>query len=507
MTEALDNKDKLILAAWGQDFTRKDEPAPLAPVLPPEPEPVPEDFITVFENQKTGVRVVRLDVARYSEYLTRVFHIKYFNKTLYIYDDEKNLYRPQTNEIETHIKATRDSAGITEKQKTVADDVIANLKAMGCFTEYPFNTSQTDIPVENGIVRINYDDGTVQLLPHGAEHLFTYKLAVKYNPYARNCHAIALLERMVERQDIRTLVQIPAQALLQMQTGNAYKKAYLLQGEPHAGKTSFLKLLYRIFGDDFTAAISLQQLCENQFIGGTLEGKLLNIYDDLEDIALTVIDQFKTLTGDCRHGIERKFKDSYTGKISAVHVFTCNYPPEYPARVKRDAAFFERWEYLRFPFSYPVNPNFYEEWYTEERLSSYFNLIVSAMVTIRRGKLLKISNTEDVMMNWSVKADHLYEFIDWMFEPYNGTIPQNFSKSKLHNAYLEWCKDIAKIPEYKRHLSDKKFTNALQAHDIHPIRIRIGKERYHVYTTLAFHQRSKTPDLTPGDVGIDTYTE
>jgi phage/plasmid-associated DNA primase len=433
-------------------------------------------------NEKTGDIKVCIDFPQYSNYLANHLSIIYFNKTLHIYDSGECLYRTQTNEIETHIRNTCVQWRVTARLPSVIIEMMSHLTSMGCSPEYPFNCSTDTIPAENGIIKINYDDGTINLLPHGPTHLFTYKLQVKYKPEIRNCYVIPLLKRMVEPGNIKTLVQIPAQALLQMQTGHAYKKAYLLQGEPHAGKTSYLKLLYAIFGDDFTTAISLQHLCTDRFAGGCLEGKLLNIYDDLEDVALEVIDQFKTLTGDCRHGIERKYEPKYTGKVTAVHIFTCNYPPEYPEKVKRDAAFWTRWEYVKFPYEYGVNPNFYTEWYTEERLSSFLNLILSTMITIKKRGLISNSDIQEVMLNWSTNSDPMFDFLSSVFEPAKAKKMEYFSKTKLHNLYIKWCEDNG-IPEHKRKNTLKSFTIALQSHNFTPDRKREQGNNYEVFGT------------------------
>lgn len=440
------------------------------------------DYIITITDDKTHKTTTHINYALYSDFLKNHFHIVYFNKTMFIYDFGSNLYRKQTNEIETHIRNTCIENGVGGKLASHMLELKTHLTAMGGYSDYPFNNSITSIPVGNGIVKIDYDTDAITLLPHGPEHLFTYKLSVTYNPDTKNCVAIPLLKRMVDRNYIKTLIQIPAQALLQMQTGNAYKKAYLLQGEPHAGKTSYLKLLYMMFGDDFTTAISLQQLCEDRFVGGNLEGKLLNIYDDLEDVALEVIDQFKTLTGDCRHGIERKYAEKYTGKVTAVHIFTCNYPPEYPDKVKRDTAFWTRWEYIKFPFTYSVNPNFYTEWYTQDMLSSFLNLILSAMITIKRRGLLSNSDIQEVMQNWSVNSDPMYEFINYLFETNTSKTPSHFSKVKLYDKYMKWCIDN-NVSEHRIKNSMKAFTIALQSHNFMPERKREKGNNYEVFTS------------------------
>jgi len=437
-----------------------------------------------------GNVTLKIDSPTYAHFLKNHFSVVYFNKTIYLYDHGQHIYRQHINEMNTHIFNTYETWGISGKYKELVSEILAMVTAIDCNTEYPFNQSSDKIPVENGIIKIDYTNGGVTLLPHSPDHKFTYKLSVEYNPSLRNCNAISLLKRMVERGDIKTLLQIPAQALLQMQTGHSYKKAYLLQGEPHAGKTSYLKLLYELFGSDFRGTVSLQQLCDDRFVGGALEGKLLNIYDDLEDVALSVIDHFKNLTGDCNHAIERKYESRYTGKITAVHVFTCNYPPGFPDKVRRDAAFWTRWEYLKFPFSYPVNPNFYVEWYTPERKSAFLNLIISTMIYIRQKGLVSNSDIQGVMQSWNINSEPIYDFVAGIFDP--NTTPNytsHFSKQKLYKAYHDWCNENG-IPEHKRKITMAAFSIALQAQNITPSQKKENKKIYETYATTHYIKKA-----------------
>ena len=449
-------------------------------------------YLYTITDEKAQTTKTFIKPGDYADFLKAKYSVVYFNKMLYIYDDEQHIYHQQTNEMESHIRDTFKRFEVSGRLQSILIEIKTHLTSMGCFYEYPFNRSIDEIPVENGVVKIDYSTETVTLLPHDASHLFTYKLSIVYDPTIRNCDATFLLNRMVENPVIKTLIQIPAQALLQMQTGHAYKKAYLLQGEAHAGKTSYLKLLYALFGDEFTTAISLQQLCDDRFVGGSLEGKLLNIYDDLEDVALEVVDQFKTLTGDCRHGIERKYEGRYTGRVTAVHIFTCNYPPEYPEKIRRDAAFWARWEYIKFPFAYPVNPNFYTEWYTPSRLSSFFNLILAMMIYIRKKGLISNSEVQDVMMNWNINSDPLYDFVTEYFEHNNSKNINYYSKIKLHTLYLKWCEEND-IPMHKQKITLNTFTTALQSHQFIPSQKRERNDRYETYSTSAYVVKYNNP--------------
>jgi len=292
---------------------------------------------------------------------------------------------------------------------------------------------------------------------------------------------MSLLEGWVGTDHARALLQIPCQALLQMMSGIAYKKSYLLQGSTNSGKTTFLTLLGKFFGNENMASICLQDICNTRFSTGILEGKLINIFDELEDVPLNTVDKFKALTGSCTSGIEHKYQEGYVGKISAVHTFSCNFAPVVPDSVKRDPAFWSRWMYLVFPNEYPVNPNFITKTFTDEFLSSFLNCVVDAMIEIRTsGQLLVTSDVQQVMGLWSVNSDPLYDFLKWGFYPADGKIVNRFDKARMYEVYRDWCRDTH-LPEHRKKQTITSFTLALQSHGFIPVQLREKGESYEIY--------------------------
>ena len=113
-----------------------------------------------------------IDSCAYSDYLSHHFNVINFKGILYIYDAKKSLYRQHLNEIDTHIRDTFVEYRMADRFPVVLKDVTAHMHSMGNYPEYPFNNSPDTIPVSNGIVKINYDTGHTEILPHGQEHLF-----------------------------------------------------------------------------------------------------------------------------------------------------------------------------------------------------------------------------------------------------------------------------------------------------------------------------------------------
>ncbi len=382
-----------------------------------------------------------------------------FNKTLYIYDETTGLYAENMGQVECAVQEIAETVGFTGRITQAKREVLSYVSDYNVETEYPFN-GHPGIPVANGVIRVDLAAGEIRLEPYSPGMRFTYRLPVVYDPEASPDHIDQVLRQWVEPGDVPLLYQIPAQAILhQIGRKKPYKKSYLLHGDQDAGKTTYLELLYCAFGAENCAGVALQRIGTDRFYKGALEGKILNTYDDLGDVPFDNTGAFKALTGGFEHDIERKGRDSYKGRIFAVHVFTCNKPPTVDDRNKTDSAFWSRWEYLTFPNSFPRDPSFHERTFTQENVSGFFNRVLEAAIAIAQsGALLVDSSAYVVRDRWSYNSDPLYRFIQGNLErDAKGAIP----KDDLYDAYLKFCQyeevDAAKIPASKDVFAKKIF--------------------------------------------------
>ncbi len=404
-------------------------------------------------------------------------------KTLFIFDEKTGIYRYNQGDIEDEI------AGIIESEKAKCSitrdtrDILHYLKSSNRHLTYPFNNAVNCIPLNNGVLKIDYVTGSAVLLPHSRLHYFSFKLPVNFDPAIPGSESDTLISQWVEPEDTRLLYQIPAQSFLQMQIDESYKKAYLCQGESHAVKTSYLELLERFFGQDNLAHVSLQQITKDRFAKSLMEGKLLNSYDDLSEIPLENVGTFKDLTGKTHHNIERKHQQGYNSRVFCVNIFTCNIPPSYPEQVKYDGAFWERWEFIRFPYFFTVDPDFYEETFTPRLLSSFLNRVIETMISIRQGRKLQINRTADeVMGRWSMQSDPLCQFIaEKMTENVKASDTTAFDRKKLFDEYGKFCK-AEKIDARKRIATLSKFTRDIQAYKLTPSKTtkKIGDRKHSI---------------------------
>jgi phage/plasmid-associated DNA primase len=430
-----------------------------------------KDFCEV--STKGTVRLKYSEIAHYLHFRHATLS---FNGNIYIY--EGGVYRLNSGDLEQEI---REIIEILDAKGSIIRDtreILQHVFTMDRFISYPFNQNKDLIPVHNGVVKIDYTTGTASLLPHSSEYRFSFKLPVTFDPDAPGDEFHDhVLSQYVETDLLDTLYQIPAQALLQMQGTKPYKKSYILQGDQDAGKTTYLEWLTALLGPENIAHASLHQIGGDRFINAVFESKILNTYDDLSDVPLENIGPFKALTGGYDHQVERKHQQPYQSRISAVHIFTCNAPPDVPEKIRFDSAFWGRWEYLHFPNVFEIDPGFMDRHFTRENLSGSFNRVIETMIRIRREGLVINHTPSEVKEEWQLSSDPFAQFCrDHLVE---SSKPSDFEKIYLLDSFRTYCYENGinerKIPGSLKALTTivfkNEFTDAMR-----------GKKRVRVYT-------------------------
>ena len=442
-------------------------------------EPSPSSFI-----DENG----RPNYIRIGRYLQEKYHTVTHERTTYLYDINTGLYCRDNGEIESETQIILEECGYCGSLTRVKNEIRSYVRDHTILKEYPFNNYQ-GIPVKNGVLKINFDTEEIEILPYAPAMFFTYKLPVNYDPEADPQKIDAVLREWVEPEDVDTLYQIPAQTILhQWGRDKPYKKCYLLQGDGNAGKTTYIELLHSTFGERNCACVALQRMGQDRFFMAPLEGKLFNLYDELEDMPVHNTQSLKELTGGFYHSIERKGRDSYEGRIFAVHVFSCNKPPNVDERYQNDTAFWERWEYVTFPRIFPKDPTFNERYYTPENISGFFNAVLKTVIGIRkRGALLTESPAFQTRHRWNHNSDPLYRFLeDNLEKDQSGAIP----KEVLHAAYLSFCR-YESIEATKIHTAMSTFAKKMFSYGAGESRPRKGGERVRSFTGFRWMKTSQ----------------
>ena len=107
------------------------------------------------------------------------------------------------------------------------------------------------------------------------------------------------------------------------------QKAFVLYGKTAGnGKSTLLEIIEKLIGRENISHVTLQDFVSNRFSVSEIKGKLVNIVSEMTKEFLKDSSVFKQIvTGDIIT-VEEKFKDIYTIKPYAKHIFTANELPK-----------------------------------------------------------------------------------------------------------------------------------------------------------------------------------
>lgn len=234
-------------------------------------------------NSKTGP--ILAEVAKYAT------NIVYYNKELWLYDEELGCYHPGTyNEIarevrsllpyEEQLKLSTHAYKECFEQLKLSDEL---LHPDSFFENQPF------VNCENGVLDVLEE----KLLDKSPDYLFKHCIRAKYLPGSK-------CPRFMEYVDHITGGDKELKHLLQVILGylfshyNNAKLAVLVYGIPHTGKSVLLNLIERIVGEPYVAHTDISMLRRQEYTAN-LSGMLLNIGPDLKNEPLMDVGFFKSL--------------------------------------------------------------------------------------------------------------------------------------------------------------------------------------------------------------------
>lgn len=408
-----------------------------------------EGMYTIHSNNKGDMRLrVNPHPDKVADLIINENEIIAYKDSLFIYREGFFRNEPETVEdkvvhVLNEICKGDNSDNMTKKKA----DILTQIRTKTRVHTYPFNDYKNALPVENGIIIFDFEAGACNLIEHDPSiYKFNYKIPVKYDPEVKNTVIYDILTGYTENP--AELIQIPAQGFMQTMGHGPYKRAYLIHGEKDTGKTTFVGLLECLVGDDCFCDVSLDKLTQ-RFQIASIEGKVLNMHDDMGYFTLNDTGMFKTLTGRRKHDIERKGVQSYTAALDGVHVFTTNMPAKFEARVKADEAFWERWSFITFSKKFCMKGNFKAETFTEENMTAFLNNIIDEMLKIgKSGKLPTDVNLYETREKWMLAGNPLYKMVTELMDREILTIENSGERGSKGTAIIKeellkilqlWC--------------------------------------------------------------------
>lgn len=164
-------------------------------------------------------------------------------------------------------------------------------------------SSANYIAFKNGI----YNLITGELEPFSADRVITNLINWNYNPNAYSELADNVLNRLAcNDKNVRALLEEVIGYTFYRR--NELRKAFMLKGKRHNGKSTYLDMIGYLLGEDNISSLDLNDL-GHEYKAAGLFGKLANLGDDIEDEYIPSAGTFKKIVSGDRLNANLKFHD------------------------------------------------------------------------------------------------------------------------------------------------------------------------------------------------------
>jgi len=199
--------------------------------------------------------------------------------------------------------------------------------------------------VRNGMLDLE----TLELHPHDPSYLSTAQLPVDWDPEATCPTYDAWLPTVLRADQIEDLEEVTS---LMLDPHRIPSKSVFLFGPSRSGKSTFLRIMRSVMGDEATSAVTLHQLSDDRFAAANLYGKKLNVAADLSNKHVEDLSTWKMLTGEDVVTHNKKHGSQFPFVNQALFAFAANEPPTV---AESSRAYFARIKPFHFPNTFAGN--------------------------------------------------------------------------------------------------------------------------------------------------------
>lgn len=279
---------------------------------------------------------------KFSNYLMETHKIIKINKQLHIY--ENGIYKLGYEEIQAEM-----IKHISNLNKQKRSEVMSYLDLL--IRENTLPSDAAYIAFKNGVYNIDTDT----FEDFNSNLIITNKINYNYNPAAYSEIADKTLNKLAcNDANIRALLEEVIGYTFYRR--NELRKAFILTGDKHNGKSTYLDMIAQLLGVENTTALDLKELGD-RFKTAELFGKLANIGDDIGDEFIANPAIFKKVVSGDRVNAERKGQDPFDFTCYAKMLFSANSIP----RIKdKSGAVIDRLIIVPFEASFSKNDPDYD---------------------------------------------------------------------------------------------------------------------------------------------------
>lgn len=325
---------------------------------------------------------------KFSNYLMETHKIIKINKQLHIY--ENGIYKLGYEEIQAEM-----IKHISNLNKQKRSEVMSYLDLL--IRENTLPSDAAYIAFKNGVYNIDTDT----FEDFNSNLIITNKINYNYNPAAYSEIADKTLNKLAcNDANIRALLEEVIGYTFYRR--NELRKAFILTGDKHNGKSTYLDMIAQLLGVENTTALDLKELGD-RFKTAELFGKLANIGDDIGDEFIANPAIFKKVVSGDRVNAERKGQDPFDFTCYAKMLFSANSIP----RIKdKSGAVIDRLIIVPFDASFSKNDPDYDP-YIKYKLHD--DEVMEYLINIGIAGLKRILENQGFTVNKKV-IDNIKEY-------------------------------------------------------------------------------------------------
>lgn len=253
---------------------------------------------------------------------------------MYIYTD--GVYKKEKTKSFIRGKIREFNPQLQKRDQKHVIDYISDVSAE---PEERFGGPVGMVLVENGVLDLE----TLELENHNPNYLFTSKIPVKFNPGAECSTFMEYLKRMVpDKRDRKMLQELAGTAL---SSEKPHKKGAMIVGPTDAGKSTLIKILWYVFGEDNVASQSPSRLADTRWGTAKLKDKLLNATDEVSAGKLEELATLKRIMDGNPVEAEEKREKTFEFRPTCEHIYAANQTPsnkQLNAFLRRSAVDFDQ---------------------------------------------------------------------------------------------------------------------------------------------------------------------
>lgn len=324
------------------------------------------------------------------------------------------------------------------------------------------NDSEELVCVQNGLLNLM----TLELIPHKKEYYFSNILPVSFDPEAPCDRWDQYLRESVQTPAV--IAQLQEFAGYCMLRNTKYEKCLILIGPGSDGKSTFLKILKEMFGDENCAAVSFKDL-EDQFHRSALYGKLLNISTEVGAKAIES-PYFKAITSGDPISAAFKNYNVFTFSPYCKLAFAAN---RFPRVLDNSDGLFRRFLPIQYKQQFlndDADPDLFDKLKSE--LSGIFSWSIAGLHRLLdQNRFTDSLETRQLMMDYRRANNPILCFVEDCCEVGD---EHETAKSEIYDRYKSYCRDSGFTAMNRENFFRELY---VAVHNIKQYRPRIGKLR------------------------------